>query len=197
MSDPRQISVYCPFCQKHTAVLPAGPKHTVVDRGAVVETWWIAVCHACGKHMLVGEMQRGRYIYPSPLPSPTDERIDPGARRALVEAKICFTAGAINASATMARRAIQAAVVQKGATKSRLMDQIDELAATGAITKDLASWAHEVRYAGNDGAHPSDEVSNDDAEDILELAEQFLQVLYVAPAIAAERRQQRAAKKAP
>lgn len=46
-----------------------------------------------------------------------------------------------------------------------------------------------VRWIGNDAAHPNkDKVEREDAEDILSLAEQFLQVLYVAPAIAQTRR---------
>ena len=43
-----------------------------------------------------------------------------------------------------------------------------------------------MRWIGNDAAHPAAEVTKDDAEDILKLAEQFLHVIYVAPAIAKE-----------
>jgi len=46
-----------------------------------------------------------------------------------------------------------------------------------------------VRLVGNDGAHPlNDPVTRGDAIVILELAEQFLQVIYVAPAIARAQR---------
>lgn len=152
------------------------------------------MCHnpGCGRIVMVDEREQ---VIPTPVPSPTDEHIEENARLALEEAKVCFAAGAINACATMARRAIQAAIIDKGATKNRLIDQIDELAAKGLITQDLAAWAHEVRYAGNDGAHPKDRVTKEEAEDILELAEQFLTVLYVTPALAKERRKKREAKK--
>jgi hypothetical protein len=69
---------------------------------------------------------------------------------------------------------------------------LQELASNGVITKDLKEWADVVRWVGNDAAHPSkDEVNKEDAEDILKLAEQFLHVIYVAPAIAKERRAKR------
>jgi hypothetical protein len=46
-----------------------------------------------------------------------------------------------------------------------------------------------VRWVGNDAAHPGgQEVLKDDAEDTLKLAEQFLHVLYVTPALAKARR---------
>ena len=42
-----------------------------------------------------------------------------------------------------------------------------------------------VRWVGNDAAHPGgDPVTAEDADAILKLAEQFLYVVYVAPAIA-------------
>lgn len=80
---------------------------------------------------------------------------------------------------------MQSAALDKGAKKSRLVEQIAELQAKGAITLDLKEWADVVRWAGNDAAHPGGApVTKDDAEAILELAEQFLNVLYVTPALA-------------
>jgi len=46
-----------------------------------------------------------------------------------------------------------------------------------------------VRWVGNDSAHPDKQiVTEKDAQDILKLTEQFLHVIYVAPAIAKEQR---------
>jgi hypothetical protein len=92
----------------------------------------------------------------------------------------------------MARRSMQSACIDKGAKKKNLVDQVDELKNNGVITNDLKEWADVVRWVGNDAAHPNkDIVEKDDAKDILELAEQFLHVIYVAPAIAKERRTKR------
>ena len=92
----------------------------------------------------------------------------------------------------MARRVVQVACLEKGATNTKLVDQIGELSANGVITKDVAEWATVVRWIGNDAAHPAtNDVTKDDAEDCLELAEQFLHVIFVTPAIALARRSAR------
>jgi len=80
----------------------------------------------------------------------------------------------------------------KGSQKHDLKDQIQELTTAGHITRDLAEWATLVRFIGNDGAHPNvNQVTKEDAEDCLKLAEQFLHVLFVTPAIAQARKAKR------
>lgn len=190
-------SIYCPHCQRHTAVSVApaeydgtyGSKyHTAAlwktDRG---DNWWIGICNYCHQPVLV--KNHGQEIFPKPFPSPTDSRIPNPMRQDLLEAKLCYSIDAFRACSVMARRTMQNACIDKGATKQDLVHQINELQANGTITKDLKEWADVVRWVGNDAAHPNkDKVEKEDAEDILNLAEQFLQVLYVAPAIAQARR---------
>jgi len=195
----RGLSIYCPYCHRHTSVDPAPVK---VERnyekwyvGALwkknsQETWWMGVCNHCDNPVLI--LGRGHRIYPTPLPSPTDENIPEAIRNDLDEAKMCFSVSAWRGAAVMARRAMQSAAIEKGATKSRLVDQIEELKNKGLITVDLKEWADVVRWVGNDAAHPgNDNVTSNDAEDILKLAEQFLHVLYVAPALAKAIRKKR------
>jgi len=96
---------------------------------------------------------------------------------------------------------LQLCCFEKGAPDATLQDQIDWLLKKQIITKDLNDWAHEVRLTGNDAAHPSKDItkdvpiSRDDAEDILILLEKFIDVLYIAPALADERRQKRSVAK--
>ncbi|GAH27643.1 unnamed protein product [marine sediment metagenome] len=94
------------------------------------------------------------------------------------------------ASATMIRRALQNTCIDKGATKgSKLLDQINELAQKGVITSDIKEWATVTRWIGNDAAHPeSPEVEIEEAESIIALTEQLLNVIYISPAIAEERK---------
>jgi hypothetical protein len=211
-----EVSLLCPYCGMHTAVTPA-PLEVIVSPGPLgrqaVETlvpggpafydsgrgnWWMGKCNSCALPLLI--MGNGSEVLPSPRPSPTNERIPDHIRRDLDEAKRCQTVSASRACVAMARRAMQAACLLKGAdAKKRLFEQIDQLAAIGIITADLRASAHEVRHLGNDGAHPpkepeSDQVSEEDADDALELAEQFLEVVFVLPALAAERRAKRTSK---
>jgi len=145
--------------------------------------WWIGVCNNCEEPVLVHG--KAWTIYPTPQPPPSDARIPEKVRKDLVEAKITFSVQAFRACAVMARRAIQSACIDKGATKTDLIGQIEELTSQGIITKDTRNWATAVRWVGNDAAHPnSAKVTREDAENILRLGEQFLQAIYVAPEIA-------------
>lgn len=190
-------SVYCPHCHKHTAlsVAPAAYEGTYGRRyytdaiwiNENGQKWWIGLCNSCQMPSLV--LNRGQLVYPHPLPSPTDHRVPKDLARDLDEAKICFTTGCFRACAAMARRSVQSACLQKGAMKRELVDQIKELGQSGVITKDIEEWATVVRWIGNDAAHPNkDDVSQEDAEDCLKLAEQFLHIIFVTPAIAKARR---------
>lgn len=155
-------------------------------------------CNYCQRIVLVDVSHNE--IYPHPLPGPVDSRITEAIRRDYKEAKECLSISAFRAAAIMARRAIQSICLDKGATPGdKLQQQIDWLFDQRIITKELQDWAHEVRLVGNDAAHPSKPsedvaVSEQDAEEILELLDQFCQVLYVVPIIAQARRDSRANK---
>jgi len=94
--------------------------------------WWIGTCPHCCEPMLI--LNSGDRIYPRPFLSATDERIPDGIRLDLDEAKLCLVAGAYNAAVIMARRALEVACKEKGSTKSKLIDQVDELYRSGTIT---------------------------------------------------------------
>ncbi len=196
------LSIFCPHCHKHTALSEASATYNyIVSVGGRVGQgltpaawlksqtvrWWIGICNGCQYPCLV--LNNGETIYPHPIPTATDPHIPDDLARDLNEAKLCFSTACYRACAVMARRCMQSACILKGATKTNLVDQISELAVSGVITKDVEEWATVVRWVGNDAAHPSkDEVSKDDAEDCLKLAEQFLHVIFVTPAIAKARR---------
>jgi len=193
------VSIYCPYCHRYTALTPATREveceYTRLNvpcmwEKAYNDAWWIGICNYCKLPVLVHN--KGDRIYPYPLPSPTDERIPENIRKDIHEAKMCFSIGVYRACAVMARRALQTACIERGASKGRLVEQLEELADKGIITKDLKEWADVVRWVGNDAAHPgSEEVKKEDAEDILKLAEQFVHVVYVASAIAKYRKTKR------
>jgi hypothetical protein len=135
-------------------------------------------------------------IYPNPLPRQTDSRIPPNIRKDLDEALLCLSIGANRGAAALARRAVQSICQDKGATKKELRDQIDELFTNKIITQELKDWSHEVRYVGNDAAHPnSNDVSKEDSEEIIDLLDSLCEVLYVTPAKASNRKHIREEKK--
>ena len=187
------VSIYCPHCREHTSLTMATVGYDGYSNEKCIwksehdDCWWIGLCNSCDQPVLVHN--EGDVIYPYDLPSPSDENIPEEIRMDFDESKLCFSVGAYRACAVMARRALQLSCKSMGSTKDKLVDQIKELNDNGIITKDLKEWADVVRWVGNDAAHPNkDDVKMDDAEDILKLAEQFFNVIFVAPAIAKDRK---------
>lgn len=143
--------------------------------------WWIGVCNSCEQPVLV--LNQGDVVWPTPLPQPTDEHIPEEIRADLDEAKRCLTVFAWCAAVVMAGRSMQSAARSMGAQQESLDAQLKALAANGKITTDLLNCADVVRILRNAGAHPdSDPVSQEEAEQTVALAEQFLHVLFVTPA---------------
>ncbi len=184
------MSIYCPYCHKYTSLT------IKASCGISTGRWEIGECNSCHFVVLVHNEGRGG-IYPNPLPKAIDNRIKEAIKKDYEEANLCFSVNAYRAASVMARRALQSICLDKGAKENdNLQDQIDWLFAQGIVTKDLKEWAHEVRFVGNNAAHPKkpendQPISKEDAEDILQLLDQFCQVLYVAPAIAEERKKLR------
>jgi len=197
----RLLSIYCPHCEQHTSLDPAPVEISVGSERSRVpaiwevgeyERWWIGVCNSCEQAVLVHELGESSAVYPHALPSPTDSNIPDPMRGDLDEAKRCFSVSAWRGAAVLARRAIQSSALDKGAKIEKLAEQIAELQTKGAIINDLKQWADVVRWVGNDAAHPGgDAVTEEDAEEILKLAEQFLHVLYVTPARASALRKKK------
>jgi len=164
----------------------------------------MAECPVCKNVVLVHYSKKDNriQIIPPPRPTPTDPHIPEPVRTDLDEAKAAFSVGAYNATVVMCRRALQAAAILKGATKGKkLIDQIDELYEKEVITKGLRDLAHTIRLIGNEGAHPDPEnpetVTREDAEEVLELTEQFLYVLFVTEAKVKDIRQKRGSSQKP
>jgi Domain of unknown function (DUF4145) len=131
------------------------------------------------------------YVYKESFPignpeASVDKAITTGVRADFVEAQRCRSVNAYKATVVMCRRALQASCQDLKAAGYRLIDQIDDLAAKGKITTALKGMAHDVRKLGNEGAHPDEDglgdVTEEDADDIVEFTRQYFEHVYVMPA---------------
>jgi hypothetical protein len=81
---------------------------------------------------------------------------------------------------------LQASCKDFAAEGKNLINQIDDLASKGKITIALRDMAHDVRKLGNEGAHPDEDglgdVTQADADDIIEFTRQYFEHVYVMPA---------------
>ena len=191
-----QNSIYCPSCRQKTALTDRAK----YGHENYLDGYYVSECNSCKFFFLVRRNVSGYIIdiHPKTLPKPIKEKTPDFLKRDLEEAYLCFSVNAYRATGVMARRALQLCCIKKEAPANKsLRDQIQWLLEKQVITKDLNEWAHEVRLTGNDSAHPPKDINKDtpisheDAEDILNLLEQFIDTLYIAPALAKERQEKR------
>lgn len=183
----------CPSCKIPT-------QFTVRTTSGLNQIW---NCTVCGQVIYletsVGDatmVDKGtiKDYYPKVIPK-LDESIPDKINQDMKEAYVCYDNNCFKASVAMARRALQNAVRDKGAKGEDLYNEIENLASKHIITPELKDWAHEIRSLGNIGAHPEedglDEVSKEDAKDIINFASEFLKYSYVMPSEVAKRRAKR------
>lgn len=112
------------------------------------------------------------------------------------EAFACFSVGAYKAAVLLARSVIEASAKDKGVTSGSLYEKIDKLAEGQHIRAMLAEAAHEVRLAGNDMAHgdfATAEITEEDADELLGLMEDFLREMFELPTRVQRRKDRRTA----
>jgi Domain of unknown function (DUF4145) len=130
-----------------------------------VSVW---ACHNCDRALFVRNTMtefdhisrqelRVESVLPATEPN-VDQRIPDGIAVDFVEASRDYNIASYKSAAVMARRTVQKMCLNLGATPgTKLHQQIDELKINSKLHSDLADIATEIRYLGNDGAHPEDD----------------------------------------
>lgn len=82
----------------------------------------------------------------------------------------------------MMRKTLESALAAKFPDlKGRLVDRIDVAEKQGAMTKDMAQWAHRIRRLGNDAAHDDEPFSERDAAELRGFTDLLLRYLFTLP----------------
>lgn len=74
-------------------------------------------------------------------------------------------------------------------SQKRLKGRIDDLMKAGKITPEMGEWAHIIRDDGNSSVHDEDEVTREEAAELLAFTETFLMYAFTLPGMIAKRRQ--------
>jgi hypothetical protein len=101
-----------------------------------------------------------------------------------------LAAQAPRGAAVMLRVALETIVSMSGsqaakdAGRKNLASGLGVMADEGALDRNLASWAREIRTVGNAGAHhrADDRVTQDEAADLGRLTRQLMHYIYELPA---------------
>lgn len=104
-------------------------------------------------------------------------------RKDYEEALRCKSISASRASCAMFRRALQRALIQKGADPK--LDLIKQIESLDTLPKDVKDWAHQIRIFGNWGAHPDKDNLNDvgiqDVTEVHDFISKFLLYIFIMP----------------
>lgn len=184
-----KFAFVCPFCNVHSTFT-----HQVS-----YSFYSIRTCDRCGNPVYFIKMgDELKDYYPKRTPQ-TDKSVSTEIADDYKESVKCFDVGALKASVVMSRRVIQSSALERGIKKGKLRDQIDELHAKKLIPDSVKEWAHEIRLTGNIGAHPDEDllqdVTKDDAEELIRFVEEYLNYVYVMPARVKAQRKRRQEKK--
>lgn len=186
-----ELEMQCPRCGLRVRAVPeTKPVYRIgehTDTEAYLIVRW--PCKLCGVAFAVYDRLNKRVmkVFPFLRTSAADfhPAIPEKIREDYAEARRCWYGGAHKGVVVMSRRAMQQIALNKGATGHNLVHQIKDMLATGLITRSLHDAAHEVRFFGNFGAHPQDDVldniSPDEAKAVMAIVEHFMDDLYVRP----------------
>lgn len=124
-------------------------------------------------------------VLPWPLgKAKPSENWPPDVQRFWTQAHESLGIESYDASAVMARSAVQAAMRDKGAVGKDLYNEIEDLAKKGDLPPLMKEWSHEVRVLGNDAAHPKTNTppaTPEDARDVVQFLDSLLVYLYDFP----------------
>lgn len=189
---PSEIISVCPGCGVK-ALLMAPLSHDVQDiigaNGLVAAGFGVRRCpdEKCRAIFFCQVDTSGALeIFPESNVELSLANAPPDVQEDAKEALKVYKAEAWKSTVVMCRRALQAACVEKGADKKKTLEkQIDELQTKGLLTVQLRDWAHQIRYFGNFGAHPDENIGDAtkaDAEQMIEFLSTFLKYMYDMPA---------------
>jgi hypothetical protein len=162
---------------------------------AVVEERWVgdepAVTSLFGGSGGGGTVNyRGVFWYPPASIAGLDEAIPETIRKAFAEGAKCLAVRAPRGAAVMFRRTLEAIVTDKGSAAAKkaiekdLATGLKVMADEGTLDASIASWAKEVRLAGNAGGHYDvlNDVTIEEATDLSKLVRAIFLFIYETPA---------------
>lgn len=195
------ISQSCPFCRTQAVSFMASAEWQTLSGDKRV----LLVCGHCKEGIIReysapysavstgGDLTRQFWFgqqWPAPqdgtAPNDTPEVVS----RFFEQGTSSLEAGNYDASAMVFRKSLEVATKTLDETLSgkKLIQRIDLLKERGAITADLAQWAHEIRLGGNEAAHDDDAFSDKDCEDLKSFIDAFLTYAFTLPAAVRRRR---------
>ncbi|MCG9898798.1 MAG: DUF4145 domain-containing protein [Hydrotalea sp.] len=175
----------CPHCSVDNPNLVAAVHEfvTKADNGSNQRQWLAYSCVRCGGVVTASCYPNNRQvqsIYPEP--QSVNEILPEKVKTYLQQAidSVFAPAGSVMLCAS----AVDAMLKEKGLTEGNLYSRINKASENGLMTKEMATWAHQVRLDANDQRHSDVEASLptvDDAKQSIEFTKTLAEFLFVLP----------------
>lgn len=181
---------WCPDCKAHVQLEEDG-RNDVPDEEPGVRLNIIHIfghCVRCGRSGILEGFQTGMnasdfeprtQVYPPVVQRRVDCTLPPKVDESYLEALRCSSSEAWIATAVMVRRTLEAIGKDFDPKAKRLFDGLRTMKEQGVISEELWRWGDELRFLGNIGAHPTDDVvSKQDAIEAIEFLNAIVETLY-------------------
>ena len=185
MPDIRQF--WCPDCKGRMQLVIDGNHAVSPGEGEPTVFYYFGHCVKCRRPGLVGEEETGPNSWdrePIPQVYPVARAVGavlpPKVDESFREAMQCEVAGAPLATAVMVRRTLEAIGREFAPDAKPLFRALHAMKDKGLISDELAQWGDALRFIGNIGAHPTDEVVTGlDAREALDFLVAIVETIYV------------------
>lgn len=181
--------ITCPFCMERGNFKIVHHAEKKKPNGSKVLNFDTLECGNCrGYVMCLWSASRNLHAFrvlPWPLKyEKYPEHWPEAVGRFWLQAKRSASTENWDATAVMARSAMQVALRNAGAQGANLKQEIDDLARKGLLPPIMKEWSDTLRELGNDSAHPTPGqpgTSARDAQDIVRYLDFLLEYLYDLP----------------
>lgn len=173
----------CPVCRARTQLVRDGA-HKYVEEYSPTELYVLGHCVACHHPGLLRLTEIGPnewasdQLFPKSVATP-DFALPDRVKESYFEALMCHDAKAHLATAVMIRRTLEAIAKEFDPSAKNLFSGLKAMMTNGLISNELYQWGDELRFIGNIGAHPTDDVvSEADTQDALEFLNAIVETIY-------------------
>ena len=174
----------CPYCSVDNPNFTLHASFiTVTDAGANQRQWQVYSCKRCGGVVSAGGHPNTREVWEVyPSPPIVDDVLPSKIKTFLQQAMDSIFAPA--GSVMLCASSVDSMLKDKGYSQGSLYKRIEEATQNGLLTKEMGTWAHQVRLDANDQRHADENAdlpTVENAKQAVEFTKTLAEFLYVLP----------------
>lgn len=190
----KQIPIsLCPRCRTKGVSVEVLSSH-VYNRGNNAERF--GICGVCNRGVILCMFRDTINDVLPKVDVTLPEHLPDNVSRFLEQGNDSISQKNWDAAGGMFRKTLEAALKNKFSknAKDTLNEQIEKAAVAGGLTSDLADWADQIRFLGNDAIHDDNPFPCEDAKELANFTELVMIYLFTLPEMLKEAKKKREIK---